>query len=242
MAERESYIELGGRYRTPQLTAQAEFFAGLAEEDTEDLSRFGWTSGKTDELRSLREEVSQAFRSRTLAAEDVSAATEKRDAILSDAKAWMRQLVTLAPNAFFAQPEEADDFAKARKLSRRVAYAIERIGYLVDTAKKHKAALSEWGINASFLKEGEALLKALRESEGKQDRQVADLPREVQNFREKKGRLYVALKRLQRVGRATYVRDPLSAARYNLNILYSKPGARAASRVRAAATTGSTVS
>lgn len=242
MAEREELIDLGGRFRTPALTVQAEYFAGIGEEDANDLETFGWTAAKIEELRKLREEVSQAFRNRTLASEDVAAATEKRDQILSEAKAWMRQLVTLAPNAFFAKPEEADDFARTKRLSRRTSYVIERFGYLLDTAKRHQAALSEWGINAQFLKDGNSLLGALRESEGKQDRAQSGLPKEVQAFHEKKGRLYLALKQLQRVARATYVRDALRAARYNFNLLYRVPPRRAASRARATATAGSATS
>jgi hypothetical protein len=219
--ERMQAIIVGMRYKTPLLLAESDYFSGIGAEDTALLAQYGWPAKRTEELRGWRDKLALAFKDRTLAKEDVPAASEARDAVLTNTKVWLKRTIAIASNAFYNDPETLDDFTNTRSIGREVPNVIARMEVVVPLCKKYGKAMADWGCDAKFIKDGEALLATLRDSQAGQKVKIADLPEKTQELYYMRGMLYGWIKRMQRAGKSAFATDPVKAARYNLNILYA---------------------
>jgi hypothetical protein len=141
-------------------------------------------------------------------------------------KAWIRQVMAIADNAFDDEPELADEFHHGGKIGRSVSRLTGRLQALATLVEKHQGALAAWGLQGAMIAEGRDLVTALGDANTAQERAVTELPPKTRELYAAKGRLYLLLKKLARAGRTAFAGDPTLTAQLNLDILNRKGSRR----------------
>lgn len=222
MAERsrESLVDVGGRYPGRLLVEQTGALLTLAKVDEAVLGPFGFPAAKQDEVKNLSATLEKQLGDQRLAKEEMPAATVNVHATLKEAKEWQRELIACAKNAFEEEgPEAVDDFVPKGAIGRSVPRMQEYLTQAIAKAEQRGTELVSWGFTAEKIARGKALLAQLQGTDSKQEAAKATLPKETEQLRYEKGRLYMLLKKLVRAGRMAHGNRGPAAAAYNLDIL-----------------------
>jgi hypothetical protein len=169
-------------------------------------------------LDGLIAEAHRVLEARTLAASESRVQTHTKTIALQDLKADRTTLLNCFQSAFWNTPE-LTEYQRDTYQGKSTAKFCADLSRKLTFAKKHVEVLKTVGADQEFLTRLETKLRALEASAGSQEALLNALPENTEQWNICKGRLYLALKRINNAGRALYPKDPVSAAKYTLTIL-----------------------
>ena len=177
-----------------------------------------------EDIASLDAQIAEAHRvleARTLAASEARVQTHAKTTALQDLKADRTTLWNCFKSVFWNTPE-LNEFQRDTYQGKSTAKFCADLSRKLTFAKKHVEVLKTVGADQTFLTSMETKLRALEASAGSQEAVINALPESTEQWNICKGRLYLALKRINNAGRALYAKDPISAAKYTLTILHRR--------------------
>ena len=169
-------------------------------------------------LNALIAEAHRVLEARTLATSEARVQTHTKTTALRDLKADRTALLKCFQSAFWDTPE-LSEFQRNTYQGKSTAKFCADLSRKLTFAKKHVEVLKTVGADLEFLTGMETKLRALEASAGSQEAILNALPEGTEQWNICKGKLYLALKRINNSGRALYSKDPVSAAKYTLTIL-----------------------
>ncbi len=230
---REQLIEIGYRLRGGHLLQQAGYTLALAQQEGAALEA-ALPQGFLADFAAARAEVEQGLSSRANVVAEAKDSTRIQNETLRRAREWRRRVSAVARMAERSgQPVPGELIAiggSMRSVPTALQSAKQIVGLLESSAKLFEA----FPLYEAVLGEGENLVAALGAADATQEhKRLSDLPQAAQGFYAAKGKLYVAIKMVNDAGRALLAGDVASASRFNMSILYRRPGTSAASAASA---------
>lgn len=170
--------------------------------------------------------VLKGLQGRSAASAEAHLQTAEQVVAMHDLKADRRRLIECVVRAFRYQPELAL-FNQGTYHGTTVSAFCTDLNRKLGFAREHEAALAAVGAGKEFQDQVAAKLRALEADSGAQEAAMVSLPDSNRAFCEAKGRLYFLLKDIINAARALHNRDPESAAKYTLKILYRRGSSKA---------------
>lgn len=209
---------VGASFRAAPLLEAAARLAQLAERDQAVLAKVGLPRDLADKLRRLGGEVEGAVRDKALAKNETPLQMGELAETMAKARTWLVELRELAvlnlsldtpalEAAVSCAPEVADGYARdlLAELKRRVRASTEL-----------KPRLDDVGLDDTFVRRGQKLVKQLETALGAEDIKPENLPFKIRRLYTRKGQLFLLLKRTVRAGRHVFRNDPGRASAYHL--------------------------
>lgn len=137
-------------------------------------------------------------------------------------KEWIFRIVSAANNAFEEDEEIWDLFHLSVKVGRSVPKVLKRIEDLLLLCEKYKDSLQKWGFSDADLKKGKEIYDEILRRNTEQKNSVNNLPKATYDLYLLKGKAYLLIKKLSRVGKVVFYCDPATRAKFDLDILYRK--------------------
>lgn len=225
--DRKDLAGVGLRLNGGRLLEQAGYTLGLARDEAQELAPFGVTKERLAGWETVRTQVQTAWNDRSISADESVALTDSQNRLVRDAKRWLRKVIQISGNAFAEEPTIYDEFTKIPRPQQSLPKLLEAMSRLTELCGKYSTRLAEWGGRA-LAKEGADLVAQIQKTDAGQERKLQDLPKKTEEFHVQKGRLFLAIKQINRAGKTAHLDDNAAAARYNLDILYRSAGRRSA--------------
>ncbi|MBN2353826.1 MAG: hypothetical protein JXD23_14730 [Spirochaetales bacterium] len=220
--EKDQVIEIGSRNRAGYLVEQAGYTLGLAKQDGEALEEL-LPNGYLNEVTKAAGKVSEAYKDRTLSAEESKDAAEEVNRLFRRAKVWRRAIVNRASRAGRMGKKIPDDLLKIGN-PKTVPAVVSLLEQMVKLAEANSASLHGANLE-SMIEEGRTLAKNIKAIDAEQEvRRLKNLPDAVKQFHYEKGLLFIGVKVINEAGRELHAGSPTDAAKYNLSILYRNTG------------------
>ena len=215
---KDQVTEIGSRNRAGYLVEQAGYTLNLAKQDGEALEDL-LPNGYLNEVTKAANKVSEAYKDRTLSAEESKDAAEEVNKLFRQAKVWRRAIVNRALRANRMGKKMPDDLLKIGN-PRTVPDVVSLLEQMVKLAEANAAGLHGNNLD-SLIEEGKTLAKQIKAIDAEQEiRRLKNLPDAVKQFHYEKGLLFTGIKVINEAGRELHADSPTDAAKYNLSILY----------------------
>lgn len=209
---------IGASFRGEGLRAAALRLAPLVKRDLAALQRFGVAESAADELLSEAEQVRQMMMDAVVKKHDTPLQMAELQELMARIRGWLVELRELASinlshdqpaidRIFSSAPEIADGYP--RDLLRELELRLSGLRDL-------KPRLEDSGLDDKFVARGNKLAQQLRTAIGKEDVGAANLQFKVRRLYQKKGALFLLLKRVTRAGRHAFRLDAAKRNAYHL--------------------------
>jgi hypothetical protein len=223
-SERSAAVELGYRLSGGLLIEQANATRTIAVADMPAFKAEGILADTAiANLDALITQVHKGLEDRATAASEARAQTAGQAAAVRDLKVKRRRLDHSVDRVFRSEPAQAL-YRQHNYRGASVAAICNDMNIRLAFAKEHAAQLAPVGINAAFLSQLEADIRALEKTSGSQDAAISQLPESTRQFCEARGKLYAAIKDINHAGHALHAGDLEAAAKYNAKVLYPRRG------------------
>ena len=154
--------------------------------------------------------------------ESSMAACDFVEVFFQSAMKWIRNLTLTADNAFQEEPEIRDEFHLRGKTGCDILKVENRIKSLIVVAQKFREPLEIWGFSQNDIREGREILEGLFLGRTTLEKSIASLSGNTRDFLIIKGQTFLTLKRLERTAKRVFENDPLTAAKFDLGLLFKK--------------------
>lgn len=221
--ERKDYVRIGVRFNGARLSEQAGYSLGLARDEAQILALLGITPERTTQWEAFRTQVETGSRDRGISRDEAVALTGVQNAHARNGKMYIRRVLQIAGNAFAEEPGTFDEFTKIPRPQQSLPKLLEAVNRLAELSTKYASQLSAWG-GANLAAEGRGLLDQIKTVDAEQERKITSLPTQTEDYYVAKGRLFLAIKQINRAGKTAHIADKVAADRYNLDILYRHTG------------------
>lgn len=237
---REELIDLGQSVPTELLAEWVGAQRAVARRAAERLEARGVRKPFLAEIDTLLRTVEKLEGEQERGKKILPEATDRLETIRDAALDWYREVRDVAKVEFGADPHVLARFRTGVRIGGSTPKLIAEFEFLLPLLREHRTQLAWLGVTEGFVKKGDALLGQLREADAAQESLRKALSPKTAELNEQKGRLYELSRKLVRIGRLEFRREPQQAAQFNYEILRRQlTGARAARTARAAVTPAS---
>jgi hypothetical protein len=219
-------VAMGAPFRAPYLLQQANHTIELARAEGEPLAKC-MAPGLLDKVVKERDNLATKFEDKSVSAAEAKLATGTQNSAVRSVTVWGRGATARACAAIRAGallPDELTQPLNAKAVPAAVAQAQRKLALLTE----HAPAMDKVGAPTQpLIDEGRRLCDALIAADSAQElSRWSSLPAVVRSFYITKAQLYTGLKMINDAGHELYAHDPQSSSRFNLSLLYRRPGAR----------------
>lgn len=215
----EELIELGLSVPTRRLIEWSREQYALAASKKERLLRRGVTPLFLAEVGVLVDSVQKHHSQMGGEAEKPAPDLQAIERIRRDAVSYWEEVKQIAKIEFGTDPEALARFRIGVRTGPSIGRLSAEIERQVSLLREYSKELNWLGVNVELVQKGEALVSMLREALGKVHSACRTLPSPVLELCEEKGRLYTLTRKLVRIGRLEFMREPELAAAFNYDTL-----------------------
>ncbi len=229
---RVQMIALGETIPSATLTEWSKAIHGLAVKYLARLSKRGATPGFLGEIEKLNVEVPKLETTQEVGKKDLSASTDDVERDRDDAYDLWREARESAKVEFGTEPDALARFRTGVHVGGSAPLLVSEIRFLVPVLRATLAQLGWLGLNEEFVKRGEALADKLEASNTIQEVTRKGLPPKTAELYLNRGRLYDLTRKLVRIGRLEFRKEPEMAKLFNYEIVRRTQNALRAARNR----------
>jgi hypothetical protein len=215
----EELIELGLAIPTDRLLEWSKEQSTLALAKKDRLARRGLSSLFLAEIGVLQDSVRKHTGETGL--EDLRSASELRDLdrLRQQALSYWEEVKQIAKIEFGTDPDTLARFRIGVRTGPSILKLAKEFERHLSLLREYPQQLSWLGVDEAFIQKGENLLSMLREAQAKITIACKILPAHFLELCEEKGRLYNLTRKLVRLGRLEFIREPELAASFNYEIV-----------------------
>ncbi|MBI2930125.1 MAG: hypothetical protein HYY16_00615 [Planctomycetes bacterium] len=216
---KEELVRLGHLRNTRRVIDQMRYTLGLVAGDPAVKAVLG--PAFLAQAQGALDELDAGHRDRLMAKAKSKEATEEQDAVVLEGIRYRRALVARiisARHRGVEVPSGATRMGTQQKNPGAVATDLERVLGLIQPSA---SALAAVGVPADLLKEGQEVIRKLKDVAQRQEIAVRTQHRDaVSRQRELTGVAYWALKAIVSAGQSVHVREPGKAKQYTFGVMY----------------------
>lgn len=217
---RRELIYKGARCRLGFLRDQAGYTLGLAAQEGQPLEDL-LPTGYVKEVQVLVDSLVAAEQDKVLMHADAKEATSAHHSTQAQAKIWKRKVAWRAARAARLGKTVPDALLRIPQARNGPELAVQVTDKL-KLLEANKDAMPGTGVD-DLIAEGQTLAANLQSVDADQEiKRFSALPNAVQEFYCQKGLLYTALKVINDAAQELHAGDPVTASRFNLNILHRR--------------------
>jgi hypothetical protein len=139
--------------------------------------------------------------------------------IREEAFAYWQEAKQIVKVEFGSNPDMLVKFRLGVRTGRLIANLTRELDCIVSLLGTHSAQLGWLGVTETFQRVGEVLIGRLKGAQVKLDAVCKALPLPLAEHCFQKGRLYDLTRKLVRIGRLEFLREPEQAAAFNYSVL-----------------------
>lgn len=216
---RHDYVKIGWHFVTGLLTEWADRITASARKDLTRLKNVGVTESMLKEISGLSKKALELESAQEASKRTPIFFTKQIEKLHKDSLIWWSKTKKIAIAVFASEPDVLVKFRTAVRVWQSVPRLIEEISRLIPLLKEYQKELSQYGINAKFITQGETFLSKLKEIDTKQEETRKQIPEKTADLYEVRGRLYDSVRKIVRLARAEFIDEPDKLKRYNYDIL-----------------------
>lgn len=141
------------------------------------------------------------------------------DRARKEAISFWDEVKQIAKVEFGTQPDLLARFRTGVRTGPTLSRIAREIEIHLALLREHASEVRWLGADQEFLKKGEAVLSRLREAQARIDRACTELPPAMLELCQNKGRLYDLSRKLVRIGRLEFMREPEEAAAFRYDTI-----------------------
>lgn len=216
---REEYIEIGAAYPTDRVVEWAGALTKLARQNLERLGRRGVTPAFLGDIeagvRTVRELEGRQERGK----KELPASTADVERARRETLDWWGEARQIVKVEFGGDPDAQARFRTGVKIGHSTPKLAREIEFLLPLLRRHREQIEWLGMNDEFLRRGEEALGRLREADAKQETTRKTLPAQTAELYFRKGQVYDQVRKLVRIGRLEFAREPERAKAFAYEVL-----------------------
>ncbi len=234
---REETMVLGGKIASQTLTEWSGAMHAIAakKENAPRLTKRGVAPAFLEEILKLTTSVPKLETTQEVGKKDGPVSTESVERIMDDGFDWRREVLESVKVEFGTDPDRMARFRTGVHVGGSTSLLVREIRFLVPVLRDYAAQLAWLGLNAAFLERGTMLADAIEAANTEQEATVKALPPKTAELYLAKGQLYDLTRKLVRLGRLEFRKEPELARQFTYEIVRRVQVAARAARARAAA-------
>lgn len=226
---RSEFIGLGAEFPTQALIEWAGVLSKLGARHAGRLVKRGATPAYLGEIDRLADSVAKLETQQEIGKKDSPAATRGVEEIRAEAVDWWREARESAKVEFGTDPDQLSRFRTGVRVGGSTPLLVREIRFLLPVLSANLEQLAWLGVDEAFVKRGEMLAGKLHDADLAQEEARKTLPPKTAELLLDKGKLYDLVRKLVRLGRLEFRKEPETASQFNYEIVRrGQVGARAA--------------